>query len=153
MTKSKMEGGMGFRDLAMFNDSLLAKHAWRLLQNSDSLFYKFFKALFFPNCSIMEVKESSTGSYAWRSILHGREVLLRGCRWRVGNGRSVHIWQSIWLPRKHPTKVISPITDSMADERVEILIDEATHRWNHSVIDGVFISKEAELIKSMLLPQ
>ena len=80
-------------------------------------------------------------------------MLLRGCRWRVGNGRSVHIWQSIWLPRKHPTKVISPITDSMADERVEILIDEATHRWNHSVIDGVFISKEAELIKSMLLPQ
>ena len=56
MTKSKMEGGMGFRDLAMFNDSLLAKHAWRLLQNSDSLFYKFFKARFFPNCSIMEVK-------------------------------------------------------------------------------------------------
>ncbi|KAL0010115.1 hypothetical protein SO802_005223 [Lithocarpus litseifolius] len=153
MTKSKMEGGLGFRDLAMFNDSLLAKHAWRLLQNPDSLFYNFFKARFFPNCSIMEAKESSTGSYAWRSILHGRDVLLRGCRWRVGNGRSVHIWQSSWLPRKHPTKVISPIIDSMADARVEILIDEATHRWNHSVIDGVFIPEEAKLIKSLPLPQ
>ena len=119
---------MGFRDLAMFNDSLLAKHTWRLLQNLDSLFYKFFKARFFPNCSIMEAKESSTGSYAWRSILHGQDVLLRGCRWRVGNGRSVHIWQSTWLPRKHPTKVISPIIDSMADVRVEMLIDETTHR-------------------------
>ena len=29
--------------------------------------------------------------------------------------------------RKHPTKVTSPIIDSMADVRVEILIDEATH--------------------------
>ena len=62
--KIKDEGGMGFRDLAMFVDSLLAKHAWRLLQNLDSLFYKFFKARLFPNCSIMEAKESSTGSYA-----------------------------------------------------------------------------------------
>ncbi|KAK9985249.1 hypothetical protein SO802_030200 [Lithocarpus litseifolius] len=61
--------------------------------------------------------------------------------------------QSTWLPRKHPTKVISPIIDSMADARVEILIDEATHRWNHSVIDGVFTPEEAELIKSLPLPQ
>ncbi|KAK9991820.1 hypothetical protein SO802_026805 [Lithocarpus litseifolius] len=57
------------------------------------------------------------------------------------------------MSRKYPTKVISPIIDSMADARVEILIDEATHRWNHSVIDGVFIPEEAELIKSLPLPQ
>ena len=52
---------MGFKDLALFNDSLLAKHAWWLLQNSDSLFFKFFKARFFPNYSIMEAKYSSKG--------------------------------------------------------------------------------------------
>ena len=45
-----------------------------------------------------------------------------------------------------------PIIDSMADARVEMLIDEATHRWNHSIIDGIFIPEEAELIKSIPLP-
>ena len=101
----------------------------------------------------MEAKNSSTGSYAWRSILHRRDVLLRRCRWTVGNGRSVHIWQSTWLPWKHPTKVTSPIIDSMVDARVEILIDEATHCWNHSVIVGIFTPEEAEIIKSIPLPQ
>ena len=56
LTKSKLEGGMGFRDIAMFNDSLLAKQAWRLLKKPESLFYKVFKAYFFPNCIIVEVK-------------------------------------------------------------------------------------------------
>ena len=93
MTKSKIVGGMGFRDLALQNDSLLAKQAWRLLQNETSLFYKVFKARYFPNTSILEAPNSRLGSYAWRSILRGRDVILSGARWRVGNGQRIKIWQ------------------------------------------------------------
>ena len=49
LIKFKANGGMGVRDLVMFNNSLMAKHAWQLLQNPDSLFYKVFNAHFFPN--------------------------------------------------------------------------------------------------------
>ena len=78
MTKSKSEGGMGFRDLALHNDSLLAKQAWHLLHDQSSLFYKVFKPFFFPNCTIMEAAKSSSGSYAWKSKLHGCDVIKRG---------------------------------------------------------------------------
>ena len=50
----KKEGSMGFKDLANFDDALLAQQAWRLLHDKDSLFYRVFKMKFFPNCSIWE---------------------------------------------------------------------------------------------------
>ena len=74
MTKSKLVGGMGFKDLSTFNDSLLAKQTWRLLKkkkkNPDSLLFKLFKAKFFPNYSILE-KDSRSSSYVWPEYFEG----------------------------------------------------------------------------------
>ena len=92
MCDPKSESGMGFKELSLFNEALLAKQTRRLLQNKNSLFYRVFKRRFFPDCSIMEAKESHGGSYSWKSILKGRSVIERGAKWRVGNGESIKIW-------------------------------------------------------------
>ena len=112
MKKSKLVGGLGFRDLSMFNDSLLAKQTWRLLKNLESLFSKVFKDL---NCSILEAKDSRSASYAWWSMLKGRDIIKRGARWRIRNGKLVRIWQSRWLPRKQPPWVSSPMIASLEE--------------------------------------
>ncbi|KAL4653666.1 hypothetical protein ACB092_01G321700 [Castanea dentata] len=118
MTKSKTIGGMGFRDLAMFNDSLLAKQAWRLLNNKTSLFYKVFKARFFPNSSLLEAADSRMG----------------GAIWRVGSGEKINIWQQSWLPRKHPTILLICPLESFENHTVDSFIDPSTRTWNEQLL-------------------
>lgn len=101
----------------------------------------------------MEEKHSRSGSHAWTSILHGRDVLKRGCRWRIGDGKSVGIWQDFWLPRQSTPQVLSPPLEFLSEARVEILIEESERKWNHGLIDGIFTEEEAKLIKSLPLSQ
>ncbi|CAN1148932.1 hypothetical protein LINPERPRIM_LOCUS38395 [Linum perenne] len=39
--------------------------------------------------SFLEVTKGAKPSCGWRSILHGRELLRQGLRWKIGNGRLV----------------------------------------------------------------
>ena len=61
----KFQGGLGFCEIENFNLALLVKQVWRLIHNRDSLFYKVFKARFFPSFSIMDEGVKTTVSYAW----------------------------------------------------------------------------------------
>ena len=74
----------------------------------------------------MEANDSSVESYAWKSILKGRDKIQRGSRWRVGDGRKIKIWQHHWLPIKHPTTITSPVIDTLEEATVDVLINPQT---------------------------
>jgi hypothetical protein len=62
---SKMDGGMGFRDLGCFNKALLAKQIWRLWKTPDSLIARIMKAKYYPECSVLEASLGKKPSFAW----------------------------------------------------------------------------------------
>lgn len=96
MTKPKRNGGVGFRDMHLFNQALLARQGWRLLQNPDTLCARVLKSKYYPHGSLLDTVFSSDTSQVWRGIEFGLELLKEGLIWRVGNGKSIQI------KRDHP---------------------------------------------------
>jgi hypothetical protein len=54
MGRAKYVGGLGFRDLVLFNKALLAKQGWRLIQSPHSITSMIIKAKYFPQSGFMD---------------------------------------------------------------------------------------------------
>ncbi|XP_030478036.1 uncharacterized mitochondrial protein AtMg00310-like [Cannabis sativa] len=123
LCKPKEKGGMGFKNLEKFNQSLLAKQGWKILHNPHSMLARVLKACYFTNSSFLEAKIGGVGSFVWRSILWGRKIIEKGTRWRVLSGKDIRINEDKWLPRpltftlRTPAKVPKGTTvDTLKDE-------------------------------------
>ncbi|CAL1395371.1 unnamed protein product [Linum trigynum] len=99
LCRSKHDGGLGFRRFEQFNQALLAKIGWRILMEPQSLLAQVYKGKYFPNGSFLEASARSRPSWGWQSILFGRELLAQGLRWQIGNGQTVALLDSNWIPK------------------------------------------------------
>lgn len=71
---------MGFRDFICFNQALIAKQVWRLLNDPNSLAAQIYKQKYFPSSNLLQAKCGNNPSYARRSLLWGRDLLIKGLR-------------------------------------------------------------------------
>jgi hypothetical protein len=87
----KNQGGMGFRDMQVFNAALLGKHAWRILMKPNSLCSQVLRTRYLHNQELMTANAPRAASKTWHAILVGREALKLGLIKRVGSGQSISI--------------------------------------------------------------
>jgi hypothetical protein len=99
MLRPKDYGGVGFRDMRLFNQALLARQAWRLIEFPNTLCAQLLKAKYYPNGSLLDTVFTGNDSSTWHAIEHGLELLKKGAIWRVGNGAKIWSWRDPWIPR------------------------------------------------------
>jgi hypothetical protein len=92
-------GGLGLRDMELFNLAFLARQAWRNLENLETLSATILKAMYYPSDDFLEVRLGSQPSQIWRAMVEGRNILELGLIRKIGDGRTMRIWQDNWLPR------------------------------------------------------
>ncbi|XP_070660618.1 uncharacterized protein [Malus domestica] len=115
---SKGMGGMSLRNFQEFNDALLAKQCWRLIMESNSLWARVIKARYFSHCSFWEAKKGARASWAWSSLLSGRELLASGSHWQIWVGKMLLQVRSLDV-MDHRLPVVRSILKKSVDHYLE----------------------------------
>ena len=134
LSNPKKKGGMGFQDINSFNLAMLAKQAWRLLNQKNSLFFRVYKARYFLACSFLETKLGSNPLYVWKSLLQAQEVILEVSKWKVGSGTSMDIANHRWLPQPPSFR-----RDGPWSTKVRELMDEVMGQWDRTKLAYWFV--------------
>jgi hypothetical protein len=92
----KVNGGMGFWDMRLFNKALFARQAWTLIQFPDNLCSRLLKAKYYPNRDLVNTEFPGDASPTWKSIEHGLDLLKEGINWWVDSGSKIQIWRDPW---------------------------------------------------------
>ncbi|KAG8491235.1 hypothetical protein CXB51_014390 [Gossypium anomalum] len=122
MCTPKAQEGIDFRDVSIFNNALLVKQGWKLTTNSTCLLALVMKA----------------------------NILEDGIGWRIGNGRTVNIWNDAWILGPGDGKVEIQNIDNRYS-KVANLINSETDTWKTDLVEILFMKEPSEMILTIPL--
>ena len=78
-----------------------------------------------------------------------QQLVKRGLRWQVGDGRSIRIWQDQWLSTRNTYRVVTPERAGNQIKMVWELLREENLEWNTELVREIFLPQDAEAILSI----
>jgi hypothetical protein len=70
--------GMGFRDLQLFNQALLARQPWRVIQFLESICARLLRAKYYTRGELIDMVFLGDAPPTWRAIEHGLTLVKKG---------------------------------------------------------------------------
>ncbi|KAL0900977.1 hypothetical protein Bca101_084938 [Brassica carinata] len=136
ITKPKNMGGLGIRDIQLFNTALLAKQAWRIVTNPGTC----FRVLLGKYCQkrpFLSAEATSDCSHGWKGIIAGRDLLRVKLISVIGDGEATKVWKDKWLSTITPQAPYGPAPEAYQDLVVADLLARDSKEWNIPLIEKV----------------
>ena len=137
MSSPKSLGGMGFRDLVLFNLAMLGRQCWRLLTDPSSLCARVLKGWYFPDCDFWDAPIPRSASFTWRSICFGMKLVKKGFCCSVSASSKIKVLTDNWIPNFQPSS-LHPLSLIPVGATAEFLLDEARSAWDADVLRSIF---------------
>lgn len=150
VTDPKEVGGLGFRDLEIFNDALLCKQLWRLVTKPNLLMSKVLKSKYFPQSDLFTATSKPTDSWLWKSWMEAKYLLQEGSAWKVGRGDRVNIWGDKWLNDPHRKRILSPKPEGCQLRKVKELMNPNGSGWDQNLLSQLFSQEEIRSINETI---
>lgn len=96
----------------------------------------------------MECGKGYRPSYAWRSILFGRELLIKGLVKSIGNRRSTSVWSEKWIMDEVPRRPVNRQVLIDVNLKVSSLL-MSSGEWNNDTLTELFPPNEVLRIRQM----
>ncbi|CAN1156257.1 Uncharacterized mitochondrial protein AtMg00310 [Linum perenne] len=151
LSRPKHLGGLDFKDFILFNQALLAKQCWRILQNPELLLSRILRAKYFDGQTILQARAGSRPSHGFQGLLHGLDLLRRGLRWQIGSGFLLHPLRVNWISEDFPT---TPILCYVGTYNGPLSIAGfiSNGRWDRYLLRAHFTESSVSIILQIPLP-
>jgi len=94
----KKEGGLGLKELEIWNISSMMRHIWSLFAKSGSIWVAWVQEYLLKGKSFWSVSIPQNSSWNWRKLLKMRGLARDFIKFEVGTGSQIHMWIDNWHP-------------------------------------------------------
>jgi hypothetical protein len=144
LTQPKTQGGMGFRDLKLFNLAMLGKQGWRLMVQLESLCARVLKGRYYHDSDFLDCSRRKKSSHTWRAVPAGRDVLKAGLIRRLGDGSHTRIWGDHWISNHFSGRPIVTQEEHVSDHVRQLIM--ASGQWNEDLVRASFLPIDVDAI-------
>ncbi|XP_026422818.1 uncharacterized protein LOC113318757 [Papaver somniferum] len=140
----KSEGGLGFRKSELNNLAMLARNAWKIIENPNFLLGTVLKARYFPKTDFLNTTCPDNCSWTWRCLHTIKEMIKPFISWIVGDGKFIDPWCDKWIPTLG-SATPNPLVPPDPSVKVSYFIDDSIRSWNlvklNTHFDDAFVQK------------